>query len=272
MRVTILGSGTSIGVPVPACGCSVCRSDNPKNKRLRTSIFIQLDSKSSSGSVSAQSFNLLVDSSTDLRQQALAANISRIDAVIYTHAHADHIFGIDDLRSFNFRQKSAIPLYADDATTISLQKIFQYAFEPEENYLGGALPQLTLHRFEEFKPIVLGGHEILPIPIEHGRLKVFGFRIGNFAYLTDCSKIPDESRKYLSGLEVLVLDGLREQPHNTHFSHEQAVKEVEQLQPKQTYLIHISHDAEHENANRKLNAMTKFAVELAYDGLVFDVA
>lgn len=260
MRIHVLGTGTSTGVPVPGCHCQVCLSGDSKNQRLRTSVLLQSGSS-----------NLLIDSSTDLRLQALRAGITRIDAVLYTHTHADHIFGIDDLRPFNFLSKSAIPVYSSETSALELEKIFYYAFNPDPAYQGGAPPQLTLNRLVAYQPCTIAGLEILPLPILHGDLEVFGFRVGNFAYLTDCSEIPEKTYQFLEQLDLLILDGLRVRPHPTHFTHEQAVREAERLRPKMTYLTHISHEVDHFAANRALSTMATVPVELAYDGLIIDL-
>ncbi|MFN8392605.1 MAG: MBL fold metallo-hydrolase [Bdellovibrionota bacterium] len=283
MNIRVLGSGTSTGVPVPGCTCAVCTSHDPLNKRLRTSVFVEIqptdvpsrraiDPTIEPSETSRVAGGILIDTSPDLRYQALRASIAKIDAVLYTHVHADHVFGIDDLRSFNFINQSVIPVYASEESAAELEHRFSYAFFPDPRYEGAAPPQLTLTRMRPFEPIRLFGIEILPLPVRHGKMEVFGFRIGDFAYLTDCSFIPDETRARLEGLEVLILDGLRYRPHKTHFSHEQAVREIERIAPKRSYLTHVSHEVEHHSANENLRKLTSLAVELAYDGLEINLS
>ena len=270
MKVTVLGSGTSTGVPVPGCGCPICLSPDPRNKRFRTSISIELNPADGADAKRT----LLIDTSTDLRMQALTFNLKRVDAVLYTHLHADHVNGIDDLRSFNFIQKSPIAVYATETCGQGLQRMFSYAFSHDPNYEGGAPPRLDMRYFQVGEPLHLFGATILPLPVKHGRMEVVAFRIGAFAYVTDCSEIPEATRELLHGLDVLILDGLRKRPHRTHFTHEQAVREIELLKPKQSYLTHISHEVDHAETNAALRAMTattSVAVELAYDGLTFEV-
>jgi phosphoribosyl 1,2-cyclic phosphate phosphodiesterase len=249
----------------------------PGCDRLRTSVLIELPSElpgelpGADSNLQRTAFHLLVDTTTDLRQQALRYGIARIDAVIYTHAHADHIFGIDELRSFNFINRSVIPLYASDGCATDLERIFSYALQPAEPYEGGAVPQISLSRLKPYIPLVLAGSEIVPLPLEHGRTEVFGYRIKNFAYLTDCSAIPEGSRKHLQNLDVLILDGLRHRPHSTHFTLEGAVREIERLKPKQSYLIHLSHEIDCDEGNEFLRSITKEKVELSYDGLLINL-
>jgi phosphoribosyl 1,2-cyclic phosphate phosphodiesterase len=266
----VLGSGTSTGVPVPGCRCRVCLSADPLNKRLRTSILFELGTEKSGGTDSGPA--ILVDTSPDLRYQALRSGITHIDAVLYTHVHADHVFGIDDLRSFNFINGNVIPVYASETSASELESRFTYAFFADALYEGGAPPQLSLQRIRPYEPLLLFGTHILPLALKHGRMDVLGFRLGNFAYLTDCSEIPEVSREHLQNLDVLILDGLRYRPHKTHFNHAQAVREIERLSPKRSYLTHISHEVEHHEANEKLRQLTTLPVELAYDGLCIDIS
>lgn len=275
MKVTVLGSGTSTGVPMPACACAVCRSENLRNKRLRTSIFLEIPPRIDSPSVqpavdSHQTFNLLVDTSPDLREQSLRYGIKRVDAVLYTHSHADHIFGLDDLRSFNFVNNSAISVYGFCDTISKITQTFDYAFNPNPEYEGGAAPNLIANTVVEYEQLHFSSAQLTPLPASHGSSTVLGFRIGNFAYFTDCNFIPEKTREHLFGLEVLIIDGLRERPHKTHFTFNQAVAEIERIKPKKAYIIHISHDAEHENINAKLKSLSTIEVELAYDGLEID--
>lgn len=281
MKIRVLGSGTSSGVPVPGCRCAVCTSSDPRNQRLRTSIFIELRARDADSPLGDSSEliedaehvtgHILVDTSPDLRQQALRENIARVDSVLYTHVHADHIFGIDDLRSFNFVNNSSIDCYASDASAEELELRFNYAFFPDPRYQGGSPPRLRLHRITPYKPFVLFGTTILPLTLLHGTMEVLGFRVKNFAYLTDCSFIPEQSIELLRGLDVLIIDGLRTRPHATHFTHAQAVEQIERLRPAQSFLTHLSHEIDHHTANVALAAMTSLPVELAYDGLVLEL-
>jgi phosphoribosyl 1,2-cyclic phosphate phosphodiesterase len=250
--ITILGCGTSTGVPLIQCNCPVCVSDHPKNKRLRASVWIQIDGKS-----------ILIDTSTDLREQALRAKIPRVDAVLYTHPHADHIHGIDELRSFNFIQKGKIPVYGNHWTCQELRIKFSYIFEPKPT-LGGGIPELELHEINASLPeIDVLGVKIVPIPVQHGRMQCVGYRIGSTAYITDCSEIPEPSLEKLQGLSTLILDCVRLKPHGTHFNLDQALMAVEKIQPETTFLTHLSHDFEYTEWSKKLPEK----VFLAYDGL-----
>jgi len=270
LRITVLGSGTSTGVPVPACDCPVCLSGDPKNDRLRSSVLIEAISD-----LGAILCSLLVDTSVDLRQQCLRYKIPKVDAVIYTHCHADHVFGLDDLRAFNFVSGGSIPVYASPDTAPKLRETFPYAFKTQKHYPGGSPPQLNMKIIEHGQSFLVAGSnfdlEVMPLLVLHGSLPVTALRIGDFAYLTDCSAIPEESIKHLFGLDVLILDGLRERPHLTHFNHAQAVEAIETIKPKKTYLTHLSHEVDYERGNLSLRKMTHLSVELAYDGLIIEV-
>jgi phosphoribosyl 1,2-cyclic phosphate phosphodiesterase len=263
MRVTVLGSGTSHGVPSIGCDCAVCRSSDPKDRRTRPSIFIELDAPPPSafaGVVRA----ILVDTSTDLRAQALANDVRRVDAILFTHSHADHVFGLDDVRRYNQMQQGAIPCFADAETLDGLRRMFAYVFEPPRQK-GGGIPQLAIFRIAG--PFSLGGVEIVPVPLFHGRLPVLGFRIGGFAYLTDCNLIPVSSWPLLAGVRTIILDALRHRPHSTHFSVGEALDVAKRLGAERTYFTHICHDLGHAQTNAQLPA----GVELAYDGLVLEI-
>jgi phosphoribosyl 1,2-cyclic phosphate phosphodiesterase len=253
-RVTFLGSGTSHGVPMIGCSCETCRSTDPRDRRLRPSIHLALTTGAS----------ILVDTSTDLRQQALSNGLTRVDAILFTHSHADHILGLDEVRRFNMLQRAAIPAYADARTTADLRRSFHYIFDPPDER-GGGVPQIELRPIEG--PFQLLGLDVQPVPVMHGARPILGFRFGSFAYLTDCNAIPAASWQLLGDLDVLVLDALRHRTHPTHFTVAEALSVVERLQPRQTYFTHMCHDLPHEATNRALPA----GVELAYDGLAFDV-
>jgi phosphoribosyl 1,2-cyclic phosphate phosphodiesterase len=262
IRVTILGSGTSHGVPAIGCDCAVCRSSDPRDRRTRPSILIEVQSVPASPFAGAVR-SILVDTSTDLRMQALANDVRRVDAILFTHSHADHVFGLDDVRRYNQMQKGAIPCFGGEETMASVRRMFAYIFEPPRQQ-GGGLPQLVPFRIGG--PFTLGGVEIVPVPLFHGRLPVLGFRIGSFAYLTDCNRIPDESWPLLEGVRTVILDALRHRPHSTHFSVDQAVDVVARLRAERAYFTHICHDLGHAETCARLPA----GVELAYDGLVLE--
>ncbi|MCO6432005.1 MAG: MBL fold metallo-hydrolase [Deltaproteobacteria bacterium] len=253
MIFKILGCGTSTGVPLPGCKCAVCLSKNPKNWRSRTSAVIKARSD----------FNVLIDTSTDLRYQSLTHGVEHVNAVLYTHAHADHILGLDDLRSFNFTQRQIIPCYGTRKTLSEIKRCFYYIFEPDQEYEGGMLPQVSLNPIEHYRPFNLEAISVQPFLLMHGRTEVTGFRIGGLAYATDCNSIPNRSWELLKNLDCLVLDALRYEPHNTHFTIDQAIAIAEELKPARTYLVHMSHTVDYDEASRKLPE----GIELAYDGL-----
>lgn len=252
IRVTMLGSGTSTGVPVISCPCKVCTSDNPRNRRWRPGLKLEIGESV-----------VLMDTPTDLREQALRFGLSRVDAVLFTHAHADHIFGLDDVRIFNFRQRNAIPCYGSELTLQAIRRTFAYVFE--EGQAGGGKPQLDLIGVRE--PFRLLGHEIVPVPVWHGDMEVFGYRIGRFAYVTDCNRIPVESFDLLNGVEVLILDALRYRPHATHFSVTEAIAIAERIGAARTIFTHLAHEIDYGAPAVELPS----GVELGYDGLAFDV-
>jgi phosphoribosyl 1,2-cyclic phosphate phosphodiesterase len=253
-RLTFLGTGTSQGVPMIGCSCAVCRSTDPRDTRLRPSIYVQVDEGPS----------VLVDTATDLRQQALARDVRRVDAILFTHGHADHVMGFDDIRRFNAVSGAPIPAYADARTSDELRRMFNYVFDPPRQK-GGGIPQVTLTTIDG--PFAVGRLRVQPVPLLHGTRSILGFRFGTCAYLTDCSRIPDEAWPLLDGLELLVLDALRHRPHPTHFTVAEALEVVERLRPARTYFTHICHDLPHEVTNRSLPA----SVELAYDGLAVTI-
>ena len=250
--VLFLGSGTSHGVPMIGCECAVCLSEDPRDNRMRPSVYLELESGT----------RVLIDTSTDLRQQCLRFGVRHVDAVVYTHAHADHILGFDELRRFNVMARKATPIYGDAATLGALRRSFAYAFEPPAQ-LGGGVPEVEVH--EITGPFALGGAQFLPLRVMHGRTPVLGFRVGRFAYLTDCNAIPDETLAQLEGLEVLVLDALRHRPHPTHFSLSEAVEMAGRIGAGQTWFTHCCHDLPH----AATNATLPDRMALAYDGLRF---
>ena len=245
-----LGSGTSHGVPMIGCRCPVCCSTDPRNQRTR-----------SSAVVSVGEVVLLIDTSTDLRTQALRHGLDRLDAVLYTHAHAAHLHGIDDLRSFTLRQRQPLPCYGDAGTLRQIQDRYPYIFADPGLRLRWSIPRLELR--ELCGPLAVGGVRVIPVPLLHGRLPIHGFRVGRLAYLTDCSEIPLASWALLDDLHTLVIDGLRPEPHATHFSIGQALEVVARLRPAQAFLTHLTHDVDHGPTEAQLPP----GVRLAYDGL-----
>lgn len=250
----ILGSGTSTGVPVPACKCKVCSSSDPKNSRLRTSALYKGDNGA----------RILIDAGPDIRQQALKFNVDRIDAVLFTHHHGDHIYGLDDLRGFSLATRRAIPCYATERVQAELKDRFRHVFFPDPGYTGGSLTQIDLLPIPSpLAPFDVCGVRIQPFELLHGPVNVLGFKFGGIAYATDCNHIPDSSKKLLAGVNHLVLDGLRFEEHGTHFTIPQACQEARSLMVKNTYLIHMTHSIDH----AETSAMLPGGVQLCYDGL-----
>jgi phosphoribosyl 1,2-cyclic phosphate phosphodiesterase len=250
MKITILGTGTSTGIPMIACPCETCHSTDPRDTRLRVSALIE------HGDV-----NVLIDTSADFRQQMLAHRVTHLEAILYTHKHYDHIAGFDDLRAFQFLKKKSPVCFATKETAGHIMKTFDYAFGAAKQS-GGGLPKARFFEIDH-RPFGFRGLAITPIPLLHGKMPILGFRVGGFAYLTDCSEIPESSYKLLEGLDTLILDGLRFKPHTTHFTIEQATSEAERIAPRITYLTHMNHDVMHEKTERDLPPH----VRLAYDGL-----
>lgn len=262
----MLGTGTSHGVPMIGCDCRVCRSTDPRDRRTRPSILIEwMDAPPAGPAFQRSVRHLLVDTSTDLRAQALAANLRRVDAILFTHSHADHILGLDEVRRFNVVQKEAIPAFGDARTVADLRQTFAYIFDAATPQ-GGGIPKVGLSSIGG--PFSLGGLEVVPVPLWHGRRPILGYRIGAFAYLTDCNAIPDGSWPLLEGVRVLVLDALRERPHPTHFSLAEATAAAVRIGAPRTYFTHICHDLPHAETCARLPA----GIELAYDGQVLDIA
>lgn len=253
IRLTILGSGTSHGIPMIGCDCSVCTSSDPRDRRTRASLLISHDSH-----------HVLIDTSPELRLQCLACGVNRVDAILYTHHHADHIVGLDDVRRFNWLQQTVLNVYGAAATLARVRQMFGYAFTEDPEY-----PSVkpTLKAVEIDGPFELFGRRVVPIPYLHGLLPVLGFRLGDMAYCPDCNLIPEQSRGLLSGLEILFLDATRRRPHPTHFNLEQAIAEARRIGAKRTYFTHIAHELGHAATNAELPP----GMELAYDGLVCTV-
>ena len=257
LSLTLLGSGTSSGVPLIGCECQVCQSKHSKNKRLRASALLQINQK-----------NFLIDTSTDLRQQALTFKINRVDAVLYTHPHADHTHGIDELRSYNFIQKEIIPIFGNAWTEREIHQKFTYAFN-EKNKVGGGSPCLQFHLIETKSPFIdVLGEKIIPISLEHGKEECVGYRIGSLAYITDCQVIPPASLERLKKLDILVLDCVRIAPHATHLNLENALSIISKLKPKKTFLTHLGHEMDYVYWSKNLPKK----VYLAYDGLKISIA
>jgi phosphoribosyl 1,2-cyclic phosphate phosphodiesterase len=252
---TFLGTGTSVGVPMIGCECAVCRSTNPRNHRYRCAVLITLPQG-----------NLLIDTPPELRLQLLRERVALVHATLLTHSHADHLFGLDDVRLFPKALGGPLPLYCTAEVESKVRQAFSYAFQPENQHLPiGVIPRLAFRRITE-EPFTALGQRIVPIPLIHARFNVLGFRIDDVAYCTDVSQIPPESWPLLQGLRVLVLDALRYKPHPAHFSLNEALEVIDRVKPQRAYLTHMTHELEHEATNRQLPP----GVELAYDGLKFE--
>jgi phosphoribosyl 1,2-cyclic phosphate phosphodiesterase len=252
MRITVLGSGTSHGVPMIGCDCDVCTSANPKNKRFRPSVAVENEGKT-----------VLVDTTPELRLQSLAFGLKQVDAVLFTHTHADHIFGLDDLRRFNDLSGQEIPIYGDEATLADIRRIYSYIFNPTQ--LGGGIPRITLNEVQE--SFDLFGMRVQSFYVMHGKLPVLAYRFDSFAYVTDTNHIPPDSMEKLRNLDLLILDAVRPKPHVTHFGLYEALAVVEELKPKRALFTHLSHLFEHETVNAELPEH----VRLAYDGQVVEL-
>lgn len=252
MKLTFLGTGTSGGVPTLACNCRVCTSSDPRDKRTRPSLLLEFNARA-----------VVIDTTPDFRFQALREGMGRLDAVVFTHAHADHVLGLDDVRGFYFRQRDPIPIYADGHAMERIRQIFSYIFDDNHPY--GGIARLDPHIIHG--PFDLWGQLWLPVPVLHGRMPVMGFRLGKMAYVTDFSAIPESSLAMLEDLDVLILDALRHKPHPTHSNVEQSLALVDRLKPRKAFFTHIAHEMGHEEANASFPAH----VRLAYDGLKLDV-
>ncbi|HSM78810.1 MAG TPA: MBL fold metallo-hydrolase [Bryobacteraceae bacterium] len=254
LQITVLGSGTSSGVPTLGCDCRVCHSADPRDRRLRPSILIQWEGR-----------NILIDTTPDFRQQALRENIERIDAILYTHAHADHILGLDDLRPFNYKQQASIPIYGSEETLGNIQNVFRYVFENHNPK--AAVPKVDVHVLNG-GCVDLFGLPVQPVRLKHGKGVTNGYRFGPAAYLTDHSEIPQDTLDRLHGLDLLFLDALRHRPHPTHSTVAQSLETVAVLKPKRAFFTHISHDLPHAETEASLPEN----VRLSYDGLRLEVA
>ncbi|HEY9015294.1 MAG TPA: MBL fold metallo-hydrolase [Gemmatimonadales bacterium] len=258
MRLTFLGTGTSFGVPQIGCDCAVCRSSDPRDKRTRSGAVLESDGAT-----------ILIDTPPELRLQLISAGLTRVDAVVYTHEHADHINGIDDLRIFSVRQGKPLPLYGPEETLDRLRASFNYIFDDSVRpYVGTSKPRLTLHRTDPGRTIHIAGVEVLPLAFQHGHLRVFGYRFGRLAYLTDVKEIPADVREYLRDLDVLVLNALWWRPHPTHLSIAEAVQAAQELGARRTYLTHLTHETGH----AELAAQLPSGILPAYDGLTVEVS
>lgn len=250
--LTVLGSGTSTGVPTVGCDCTVCTSADVRDQRLRPSILL-----------SYGGHNVVIDTTPDFRTQALRAGLKRLDAVLFTHSHADHIMGMDDIRPFNFGHKDPLPVYGDERLLADLHRVFQYVFENQ--YPESAIPRIADHLLTG--PVTLFGADFEPLTVMHGRLPVTAYRFGNNAYVTDFSEIPEASLERLQGLDLLILDALRHRPHPTHSNVANSLALVEQLKPRRTLFTHICHELGHAETQAQLPP----GVHLAWDGLQVEI-
>ncbi|MEC4682155.1 MAG: MBL fold metallo-hydrolase [Nitrospirota bacterium] len=253
LQALFLGTGSSVGVPMIGCGCSVCLSPDRRNKRTRSSILVTYAGK-----------NILIDTSPDLRFQSLSYSISRIDAVVYTHAHADHVLGLDELRTFNFIMQEEIPIYAPPKALEKIMGMFSYAFS-DVNKEGVTRPKLKPLSMPG--PVEIFGLPIIPFAVQHGPVMNTALRIGNLVYLTDCNEVPEEARKVLHGASTMIVGAVRYEPHESHFGLEQAVSEIQRVQPKEGYITHLSHRLDH----TILESQLPRGIFPAYDGLRISV-
>jgi phosphoribosyl 1,2-cyclic phosphate phosphodiesterase len=252
MRLTFLGTGTSTGVPTLGCRCEVCRSADPHDNRTRPSLLLEYNGRA-----------VVIDTSPDFRHQALRQGLDRLDAVVFTHDHADHIMGLDDVRSFYLRDRVPIPIYAGERTMESIRRVYKYIFDQDYPY--GGLAKLDPHIIDG--PFELWGEKLIPLQVFHGNLPVLGFRFSSAAYVTDFSTIPESTAAQLEGLDVLILDALRREPHPSHSTVEQSLNWVGRLKPRRAFFTHIAHELRHEATNATL----PLTVRLAYDGLSLEI-
>lgn len=265
MKVTFLGTGTSHGIPVIGCECRVCLSTNPKNRRNRTGVWIRGAAGPGAPETGVPESSAVIDVSSEFRISALRAGLKRLDFVLLTHAHSDHVSGLDDLRVFSQTTGNAVPIHADGRTLSDIRSRFAYAFDPPREY-GGGRPEYALR--EVSGPFEAGGWRITPLPVLHGPEPILGYRVEDFAFITDVTVIPDSTLALMGGLDVLALDCLRNKPHSTHLSLSQAVDYALKIGAKRTFLIHLAHELEHEETQRSLPA----GVYVAYDGLELEIA
>jgi phosphoribosyl 1,2-cyclic phosphate phosphodiesterase len=256
MRLTFLGTGTSFGVPQVGCSCAVCRSTDPRDRRSRSAALVETGSGT-----------ILIDTPPELRLQLIAGGVSRIDAVLYTHEHADHISGIDDLRIFSVRQGRALPVYGPPETLDRVRGSFSYIFDGQGVYEGTSKPDLDLHAIDAGRPVEIAGAEVLPLAFRHGHLRVYGYRIGDLAYITDAKAVDQPERRRLEGLDALVLNALWWRPHPTHMSIPEAIETAQSLASRRAYLTHLTHETGHADLAARLPA----GIVPAYDGLSVEV-
>lgn len=254
MKITFLGTGTSQGIPVIGSDHPVCHSDDPKDKRLRVSVMLSWDS-----------YNYVIDCGPDFRQQMLTHNVKKLDGILFTHEHSDHVAGLDDIRPFFFRQGD-IPIYAHERVISSLKKRFDYVFADAHRYPGA--PAVAVNRIQNNRPFKIGGKSVIPIEADHNRLQVFGFRVDDFTYLTDVKSMNDDEMQKVMNSEVLIVNALRKEPHHSHFNLEEALSFIEKVRPKTAYFTHISHlMGFHSEVEKNLPK----GVHLTYDNLILHV-
>jgi phosphoribosyl 1,2-cyclic phosphate phosphodiesterase len=256
MRLTFLGTGTSFGVPQVGCGCAVCRSDDPRDKRTRSAALVEANGSA-----------ILIDTPPELRLQLIANGIARVDAVLYTHQHADHTNGIDDLRMFSVRDRRALPVYGPPETLDHLRASFQYIFDGSSPFDGTSKPELELHAVEPDREVNVAGQTLLPLAFRHGRLRVYGYRFGPLAYLTDVKAVDAAEAAHLRDLDTLVINALWWRPHPTHLSIGEAVEAARSLGARRTYLTHLTHETGHAD----LDARLPEGIHPAYDGLTVEI-
>jgi phosphoribosyl 1,2-cyclic phosphate phosphodiesterase len=257
MRLTLLGTGTSFGVPQIGCGCRVCRSGDPRDRRRRTGALIEAGGR-----------RLLIDTPPELRLQLLDAGVDSVDAVLYTHEHADHVHGIDDLRIFSLSERASLPIYGPPDTVAHLRRAFRYIFDDGlKAYTGTSKPRLTLHEVNAGMPVTIAGFEVLPLEFSHGHCRVFGYRIGPLAYVTDVKAVPAAERTHLAGVKVLVLNALWWREHPTHLSIGEAVETARAIGAERTILTHLTHETSH----AELLAALPAGVEPGHDGLTVEI-
>lgn len=253
--LTFFGTGSSTGIPVISCNCPVCRSDDPRDKRYR--ITAHLESETTS---------ILIDVSPDIRQQAIENKLERIDGILMTHAHYDHVSGIDELRIYNFLQQGPITTYGNENTLNDIRTRFPYIFIPTQE--GGGKPALDLSPLKSYEPIMIGDFKITPLPVIHGKMEIFGYLVDDrLAFITDCSRIPEQTMERLTGLHTIILDAVRIKPHPTHFSFDEAYETIEKCKPERGYFIHMNHDIGHQELEKKYGPL----VTIPHDGLRIEI-